>query len=273
MTYNTASARTMTATGIAGGFFSGLTGVGGGAIMVPLMTGVLKMRQHTAHGTSLVIIVFAAGASALTYIAQGNMDWALVALLLPGSLAGVYAGARLVQHLPAMRLRQFFGLFVLVVGLRLLAFHDFNPLLSVTGIREALAGTTIGLAGGLLSGSLGVGGGAIFVPSLVLVLGTGQHEAQGASLAVIVVTAMLGSWTHHRHGSLDLKTVRWIAPAAVPAGVAGAFVATRMSGLALEQTFAVVAIGVGLQMLWTATRNLRGAVLPGAASTIEADLP
>lgn len=248
----------MTATGLAGGFFSGLTGVGGGAIMVPLLTGVLRMRQHTAHGTSLVIIVFAAGASALTYIAQGSMDWPLVAILLPGSLAGVYSGARLVQHLPAMRLRQIFGLFVLVVGIRLLAFESINPLVSVSGASEALAGALIGLAGGLLSGSLGVGGGAIFVPSLVIVLGTGQHEAQGASLAVIVATAMLGAWTHHRHGSLDLKAARWIAPAAVPAGIAGAFVAARMSGIALERTFAIVAVGIGIQMLVSASRNLRG---------------
>jgi uncharacterized membrane protein YfcA len=262
----------MTATGLAGGFFSGLTGVGGGAIMVPLMTGVLRMRQHTAHGTSLVIIVFAAGASAVTYIAQGSMDWPLVALLLPGSLVGVYSGARLVQFLPAMRLRQAFGLFVFIVGIRLLAFQDINPLVSVSGASEVLAGGVIGLAGGILSGSLGVGGGAIFVPSLVIVLGTGQHEAQGASLAVIVATALLGAWTHHRHGSLDLKAARWIAPAAVPAGIAGAFVATRMSGIALERTFAIVAVGVGIQMLLTATRGLRGERLTAATPAIGTEL-
>ncbi len=272
MTARVSSPRTMTATGLAGGFFSGLTGVGGGAIMVPLMTGALRMRQHTAHGTSLAIIVFAAGASALTYMAQDGMNWVLVAILLPTSLAGAYSGARMVQHLPAMRLRQFFGLFVLIVGIRLLAFQNVDPLLSVSGAREALAGAAIGLAGGTLSGALGVGGGAIFVPALVIVLGTGQHEAQGASLAVIVATAMMGAWTHHRHGSLDLKAVRWIAPAAVPAGIAGAIVAARLSGITLERTFAVVAVGLGTQLLLTATLNLRHEPQPVTNPPIGAEL-
>lgn len=260
----------MSATGLAGGFFSGLTGVGGGALMVPLMTGILKLRQHTAHGTSLVIIIFAAGASALTYLARDGLDWALVAVLLPASLAGAYAGARLVQRLPAMRLRQFFGVFVFAVGFRLLVFQHVEPLLAVSGVRELLAGGGIGLTGGLISGALGVGGGAIFVPGLVMILGTAQHDAQGASLAVIVATAIVGSWTHHRHGSIDLPAVAWIAPAAVPAGVAGAYIASLLGGASLQRIFAVVAIGVGVQMSYTATRALRRHEPAAIASGLEA---
>lgn len=247
------------ATGLGGGFFSGLTGVGGGAIMVPLMTGVLKMRQHTAHGTSLVVIVFGATASAATYAWREGIDWPMVAVLLPASLVGAYAGARLVQYLPAMRLRQLFGLFVLLVGLRLLVFHEVEALISVGRVAEILVGAGIGLAGGLLSGALGVGGGAIFVPALVLLLGVGQHEAQGVSLCVIVCAAAVGAFTHARHGSMDLAAARWIAPVAVPAGMAGALVASKLDAGTLQRIFALVAIGVGVQMLFTATRALRRA--------------
>ncbi|HET7738356.1 MAG TPA: sulfite exporter TauE/SafE family protein, partial [Tepidiformaceae bacterium] len=135
-------------TGAAGGGFAGLTGVGGGALLIPLMTGVLKMRQHTAHGTSLVIIIFAAAASAVAYQVDGAIDWNLVGLLLVGSMAGAYVGARLVQYLPAMRLRQVLGLFQICVALRLLLIHTTDPLLDVSGVLEAVAGAGIGFTGG-----------------------------------------------------------------------------------------------------------------------------
>ncbi|MCC7364143.1 MAG: sulfite exporter TauE/SafE family protein [Dehalococcoidia bacterium] len=245
------------ATGLGGGLFSGLTGVGGGAVMVPLMTGVLRMRQHTAHGTSLVVIIFAAAASAFVYAVGEGIDWALVAVLLPASLAGAYAGARLVQLVPGTRLRQLFGLFVFLVGVRLLLFRDVDPVFDVSGLREAALGAAIGLAGGLLSGSLGVGGGAIFVPAMVLLLGVDQHAAQGASLCTIVAAALVGALTHARHGSLDASAAKLIVPAAVPAGIAGAALAAQLDAGVLQRIFALVAVVVGVQMFVTATRMLR----------------
>lgn len=244
-------------TGIGGGFFSGLTGVGGGAVMVPLMTGVLKMRQHAAHGTSLVVIVFAAGASAAVYAFEEGVAWGLVATLLPTSIAGAYAGARLVQHIPGLRLRQVFGAFVLCLGLRLLLFPSIEPLFEVSGAREAMLGGAIGLAGGCLSGALGVGGGAIFVPALVLLLGAGQHEAQGASLCVIVAAATVGATTHARHGTVDFAAARHIVPTAVPAGAFAAWIASGLHADTLQRIFAVVAVGIGVQVLATATIALR----------------
>ncbi|KAA0236631.1 sulfite exporter TauE/SafE family protein [bacterium] len=252
-----ASPASLAATGGVGGLFSGLTGVGGGAVMVPLMTGVLKMSQHTAHGTSLLVIIFAALAGALTYLVNGSAEWALVATLLAGSAIGAYAGARLVQLLPALRLRQLFGVFLLALGARLLVFHDTSAMLSTSGLAEHALGAAIGLAGGLSSGALGVGGGAIFVPGLVILLGTGQHEAQAASLNVIVVTAMVGAFTHYRHGTADPGSAAWIIPAAVPAGVGGAMLADQLDAGVLQRIFALVLVGVGTQMLVSATRALR----------------
>lgn len=266
MSERRASPAAMTATGGIGGLFSGLTGVGGGALMIPLMTGVLKMRQHTAHGTSLVVIVFAAAAGAVTYVVHDGIDWALVATLLAGSAAGAYIGARLVQRLPAMRLRQLFGLFLLAVGARLILFHEAEPVLSVSGVAEHAVGAAIGLAGGLSAGALGVGGGAIFVPGLVILLGTGQHDAQAASLNVIVFTAIVAGFTHYRHGSIDLGAAAWITPAAVPAGIAGATVADQLDGAVLQRIFAIVVLGVGTQMLVTATRALRHPALATAVA-------
>jgi uncharacterized protein len=225
--------------------------------MVPLMTGVLKMRQHTAHGTSLVIIIFAAIAGAVTYVVNEGVLWGLVATLLAGSLIGAYAGARLVQRLPGMRLRQIFGVFLFLVAVRLLFFHDVDPVFDVTGLTEWLAGAGIGLAGGLAAGALGIGGGAIFVPGLVVLLGTGQHAAQGTSLEVIILTAAVGATTHYRHGNVDLRAARWMVPAAIPAGLAGGLLASALDASVLQRIFAIVVLGVGIQMVVSGTRALR----------------
>jgi uncharacterized membrane protein YfcA len=255
-------------TGLAGGGFAGLTGVGGGALMIPLMTGILKMRQHTAHGTSLVIIVPAAAAAAAIYALGDGIDWRLVAALLGGSLAGAYAGARLVRHIPALHLRRIFALFLVAVAARLLAWHDVDPILDAGGAWEALAGAGVGLVGGITAGALGVGGGAIFVPGLVIVLGIGQHEAQGASLGAIVFTAMVGAFAHARQGTVDMTAARRIVPFAIPAGVLGGLVAGGLEGAVLQRLFAFVILVVGVQML-IRTRSLAG---PSAATSSKASV-
>lgn len=127
----------------------------------------------------------------------------------------------------------------------------------MTGGREALIGWVIGLVGGLASGALGVGGGSIFVPALVLLLGVGQHEAQGISIWVIVVSSSIGAVVHYRQGTVDMAAARWIVPAAVPAGVVGSLVATLLNARQLQLLFAVILVCLGLQMLLTATRRLR----------------
>jgi uncharacterized membrane protein YfcA len=242
--------------GAGGGLLSGIVGGGGGAIMVPLMTGLMAMPQHTAHGTSLVVIVATALAAALIYALEAAIDWTLVATLLTGSTAGAYLGARLSQHIPALRLRQLFGLFLVIIAARLLFFREIDPIFDARGSGEIIVGTLIGLFGGLTSGALGVGGGAVFVPALVLLLGAGQHEAQGMSLWVVVWSALVGSLTHYRLGTVDVRAARLIAPAAVPAGIAGALIAAQLDTGQLQALFAVILTLLGGQIALTSTQAL-----------------
>ena len=106
--------------GAAAGLLSGLMGVGGGWIIVPMLVGVLKLGQHQAHGTSLAAIVPIGLCAAIVYAFRGHMDWALVTQLGLGSVVGVIVGAKLMMRVPAKRLQQGFGALLLVVGLRLL---------------------------------------------------------------------------------------------------------------------------------------------------------
>lgn len=244
------------AVGALGGAFAGLTGVGGGAVLVPLMVGVLRLRQHTAHGTSLVVIAASSLAGVLIYGSFERVDWLLAGALLPTALAGAVAGAAFVQRIPAAELRAAFGAFLLVVAARLLVSAGGEGI-HLDGAWRLPLVTGAGLAGGFLSGALGVGGGAIFVPTLVLAFGEGQHAAQGVSLAVIVPTAATGSITHWRHGTVDGETAAWLASGAVPGSVAGAAVASSLGADVLQRGFAVVLVIVGTQMLWSGWRAVR----------------
>lgn len=259
-----------TAAGLGGGFISGLLGGGGGAVMIPFMTGPMKMPQHVAHGTSLVVITVTAAVAAVAYSFSEPVSLALVIALGFGAVTGARLGAKGASRVPALQLRQVFGLFLIAISLRILLWPRIDPLFAVTGWQEEAVAAAIGFVGGVCSGALGVGGGSIFVPALVLGLGVGQHEAQGVSLWVVVAASISGSWAHFRLGTVDLAAARWIAPLSLPGAIAGAVTAAFMGGHTLQVVFAVVLTAIGAQMLATARRRMRAqrrAQLPLAAET------
>lgn len=242
--------------------------------MVPLLTGVLKLSQHRAHGTSLLVVFFVGISGTITYwVDQGSLEWELVAALCVGSLAGAFLGAGWMVRVPAQGLRALFALMLLIVAIRLLLFAQLDPLDQVEGWRRWLEAPVIGLVGGVLAGMLGIGGGAVFVPAMVLLLGEEQHAAQGVSLAVIVFTAATGSFSHLRNQNVDLAVARWIIPFAVPASVLGAWLANRLDAETLQRVFGATILLVSLQMLrgsWLAWRRQRQAErLEAGAATLQ----
>lgn len=106
-------------TGLTGGFFSGLTGVGGGVIMVPLLRRLQGLPQHKAHGTSLAIVIFVGPAGLIGYWLNGNVDWKLAPWLAVGSALGSYAGAVTMSRLAPRALQFVFGMFLLGVAVRM----------------------------------------------------------------------------------------------------------------------------------------------------------
>jgi uncharacterized membrane protein YfcA len=180
-------------TGTISGLVSGLMGVGGGVIMVPLMVAYMGLAQHAAHGTSLAVMVFTGLASALAYGWQGSLDLGVAAQLALGTMVGARFGALWCSRIPAEKLRRGFGFLVMVIGLRMVLPWPVADPLVAPGSPAAIAATILlGLLVGVLSGLMGVGGGIFMVPGMVLLLGMAQQEAQGISLAVIVPTARRG---------------------------------------------------------------------------------
>lgn len=250
-------------TGSVAGAFSGLTGVGGGSIMVPLLTGQLKLGQHRAHGTSLAIIMFVACAGVAGYWRAGNIDWRLALALTPGALIGVMAGARTMLRVPAPQLRMLFGAFLFFVAFRQLVWEveAGAPSSGATGLALDVA---FGFVGGMLAGVLGVGGGAIFVPAIVIFGLAGpagaedpQKVAQGVSLVVIVATACAGTVTNARQDTIDGATVRWVAPIAMAAALAASLFANRLDPVVLKRIYGFTALGLGIETVATGWQALR----------------
>ncbi len=106
--------------GAAAGTVSGLTGLGGGVVLIPLMLAMLGFTQHKAHGTSLAIVAITAVAGAIQYARLGYLDAQLAIELASGSVIGVLVGARLMARVPAKQLRRGFGLLLLLVGVKML---------------------------------------------------------------------------------------------------------------------------------------------------------
>ena len=114
---------------------------------------------------------------------------------------------------------------------------------------DIILAVIMGFVGGFAGGLLGIGGGAIYVPGMVLLLDVEQHPAQGASLAAIVATAVVGGMTHLRLRNVHLPTVAWVAPAAAVAAFGAALLADRLDEPVLRRIFGVVVLYFALTMI------------------------
>jgi len=116
------------------------------------------------------------------------------------------------------------------------------------GADVVIGALLVGLAAGVASGLLGVGGGIIFVPGLVLLLGLSQLGAQATSLLAIVPVAFVGAWRQHRYGNVRLRDGLIVAGLSPLGVVAGTVLAENLGERALELSFATVqiAFAVGL---------------------------
>lgn len=120
-----------------------------------------------------------------------------------------------------------------------------------------LAAMLIGVAAGVLSGLLGIGGGALFVPALVLLLGLGQVDAVATSLLAIVPVALVGAWRQQRYGNLRPREGLLIGLVAVPGAFAGVVLVNALPERATRLAFAVLLLWIAWSLGHGAWRELR----------------
>ena len=123
--------------------------------------------------------------------------------------------------------------------------------MSVSTIVLALV---LGLAAGVLAGMFGVGGGILFVPTLVA-LGLGQLDAQGTSLLAILPTVLVGAWNQRRYGNLRVRTAVVVGLSSVVGVEIGARLVTTLPETSLRRLFAVLLFAVAAQLAWRTRRR------------------
>ena len=235
--------------GVVAGFLGGLFGVGGGILIVPTLVLFMHMDQRLAHGTSLAAVLPIAVASLIGYTLEDKVDWPVGVLLAIGAVGGAVIGTHILHVLPQRVLGYVFAGFLLLTAVRLIADHS-----SAVGRSDLTVGrgallVLIGLITGILAGLLGVGGGIVMVPAMIVLFGIPAVVAKGTSLAVIVPTAVMGTWRNRTKHNTDLRVAAVVGMAGIVSAFAASQVSVGLSETTSNVLFAILLAAVAVRML------------------------
>lgn len=250
--------------GAVAGTLSGLFGVGGGLIIVPVLalvfTGLGFPEQHIMHlalGTSLATIIFTSISSTRAHQLNGNVDWHVVGKIALGIIIGTLAGAVLATSMKTLWLKLIFAMFVIAVATQLMLSLSPNPKRRLPGIfGTSIAGLTIGA----ISSLVGIGGGTLSVP-LLIYCNIAIKKAIGTSAAIGLPIAMTGTLGFiftglhntmlpaYSFGYVFFPALICIAAASTLTAPIGARMAQRLSAITLKRAFAGLLYLIGLHML------------------------
>lgn len=252
--------------GLLVGFFAGLLGVGGGAIMVPVLTTLFTYQGfepavvvHLALGSSMAGIVLTSVSSARTHAAHGAVRWNVWRPMAVGVLGGTFAASSLASLIPSRPLALFFAGFIALVAVQL-AFNlkpkAVRPLPGAVGL--ALVGAGIGAVSALVA----IGGGTMTVPFLTwcqvpITHAIGISAALGIPIAVTgTIGYLVNGWNDpalppYALGYLYLPAVVGISATSIFAAPWGARLAHRLPVPVLKRIFALLLLALVTKMLWT----------------------
>ena len=250
--------------GSVAGILAGLLGIGGGLVIVPLLTTLFTSQGihqdvivHLALGTSLASIVFTSISSVRSHYKRGSVSWGVVARITPGIVAGTYLGTWVAAMLSTNILKGFFGLFILYVATQMLVGLKLKAGRTVPGTVGIFSA---GCGIGLFSSLAGIGGGTLGVPFLTW-SNIKIHKAIGTAAGIglpIAITGALGyainGWgalnlPAHCLGYVSLPALAGIVCASVLMAPVGVKLAHSLPVEKLKKIFAVLLYAVSAKML------------------------
>ncbi len=241
--------------GAATGMLSGLFGIGGGIILVPMLVMILGYQQRLAAGTSVAAILPAAIVGGIGYGLQGNVDWAAAIALAAGVVVGAQIGSYLLSRVPTGFLRWLFMGFLAVVIVSLwFVVPQRDAEIEKSVLVFALLALT-GLVTGVLSGLLGVGGGVIVVPALMFFFGASDLIAKGTSLIMLIPGSISGTLGNMRRKNVDLRAAVVLGISASVLSPLGSVVATHIPPFWSNVAFSLLLAFVVIQMLVKTLRS------------------
>jgi uncharacterized membrane protein YfcA len=253
-------------TGATAGLFSGMLGIGGGLVTVPLLSAIFAARgiipedmiMHVTLATSLSGILFTSVSSARSHARRGAVVWCFVRGVAPFLAAGTALGSRAAASLPSFGLKVFFVVFLFATATQMLL--DFYP-----PAREAMPGRAVLAAAGTLIGGVssmaGLGGGSMSVPFLRW-CGVDMRRAVGTSAALGGAIAAVGAvgfaaagWNApglppYSLGYVNVPATLGVACASIFFAPLGVRLSNAMPVSVLRKVFAVFLYVVASRMLW-----------------------
>jgi uncharacterized membrane protein YfcA len=254
------------ATGIVAGFTGGLIGLGGAFLMTPMQIIVYTrmglpedVAVMTAFGTSLLVVLATAISGAWRHHKQGAVNWRVAGIMGGSGLFFSYIGSTVASHVPGAALKVIFGAVAIAACVRMIVAtserKDSQP------VTNPWIWVAWAVPVGLLAGLLGVGGGVIMIPILVVALRFKMHNAVANSLAIMIFSSLGGIIGYivngigvadrlsYSLGYINLPSWLLLAiPSAVMAQV-GAVVAHRIPRKPLTYIFIAIMIYIGLRMI------------------------
>ncbi len=254
------------AIGLLAGFLAGLLGIGGGTVLVPGLLAIFSQENipehllmHMATSTALTSIIFTSLIAVYHQQRSFSINWLLFRQLIPGMIVGIITGALLALFLSTQILKLLFSLFLFSVAFKLY-FHRSPTIKKEIIVLNLFKKWSIGFFIGIISGMLGIGGGAISVP-VFLRLGLSTHHAIATSSACVLLLAISGAITftltglHATHLPLgSLGFVYWPAVLGISLGSVlfvpiGTGLGKRVAGNVLRRFFALFLFVLGIALI------------------------
>ena len=251
------------------GLSLGALGGGGSILAVPVLVYALYLDPQAATTASLVIVGVTAIVAAISHARAGRVDWraALVfgGLGIPASIGGSLLN-RAVD--PQVLLLAFAALMLLAAAAmyRRSRADEVVATPSPAGPLQVVRVVAVALVVGFLTGFLGVGGGFLIVPALVLAMGFGMPTAVGTSLVIISITSLAALVERLGHGAIAWDVILPFTAAAIAGSLIGKQLSEKVSGPALTRAFAVLLVLVAGYVAVRAGAQLHGAGSGGAAT-------
>lgn len=237
---------------IAIGISLGLLGSGGSILTVPVLVYLIGQDEKVAIAGSLFIVGSIATAGSLQFLRAGLIQWRSVVVFgIPG-MAGTWLGAYLAAWVPGITQLALFAVVMLIASWLMLKPLDLEN--KTSDSRAVWKIATDGLLVGVITGLVGVGGGFLIVPALVLLGGLSMHQAVATSLVVIALKSFSGFYKYldvlEQQGlSLDWRTLFLVTALGIAGSFAGSYLAKLLPQEKLKTGFGYFLIVMGIYIL------------------------
>ena len=240
------------------GLLLGLLGGGGSILTVPMLVYVLKIDPKMAIVTSLAVVGTSSMIAIIPHARRKYVCWKSGFFFGLAGMPGAYGGGRLAAFFSSDVLMALFGLVTLITGLAMLRVRQ--PAATGPSMRDGSAVCPLkvafprvlfdGFFVGILTGLVGVGGGFLIVPALVMLVGLPMHAAIGTSLLVIAMNAMAGLWGYANHVSIDLNLTAIVTGGAILGAIVGGALSKQVSATVLRRLFGIFVILIAGYVLY-----------------------